>query len=166
MKRHKRDIILQRKIMDEKIEPLMGLRTLFLRPRDGWLKSVRQSLGLSAENLAKRLNVSTASVLKSENREVGGKVTLEKIKELADAMECEFVYAIIPKAPRTSFQEIIDNLSLVAAQKIVNRVSHTMALEDQKTESKAKEQEILEFAENLKNSTSKIIWTALEKKAK
>lgn len=66
-------------------------------PRQGWLKAIRESLGISTRQLGSLLGIDNAGVLRLEARELQGKATLEAIERAAQAMECRLVYAIIPK---------------------------------------------------------------------
>ena len=38
-----------------------------------------------------------AAIAQAERGEAKGKVTIETLKRMAEAMECEFVYAFVPK---------------------------------------------------------------------
>ena len=68
-----------------------------MRIRTGWIRYIRTAFGMSLETLAKRSELSVSTLSQTENREKHGKVTLETLKKMAAAMDCEFVYAIIPR---------------------------------------------------------------------
>ena len=62
-----------------------------------WLQSAREALLISTNQVSQRLGISTSSYCKFEKNEASGKISLEKMAEIAEAMDCEFVYAIRPK---------------------------------------------------------------------
>ena len=66
-------------------------------PKEGWLRTVRTALGMSGTQLAKKLGVTKARVSKAETDEPHGSVTLKTMQTMAEAMDCKFVYAIVPK---------------------------------------------------------------------
>ena len=53
--------------------------------------------GLRGLDLAKRLSVSPARVCMMESDEAKGAVTLKMMQKAARALDCEFVYALVPK---------------------------------------------------------------------
>lgn len=75
-----------------------------LRGVDGWLRTGRRVEGLSAAQVAERLGVRKREILRLEVAERAGKITVSRLRQLAAAMGCEVVYAIVPK--ETTFEEI------------------------------------------------------------
>ncbi len=67
-------------------------------PEKGWISTVRQALGMSAEYVAKRKGVSRNAVYQAERSELDGGVSLKQMHQLAAAMGGRFVYAIVPDA--------------------------------------------------------------------
>ena len=66
-------------------------------PKEGWLRTVRKALGMSVTQLAKKAGVTKARISKVELDEPRGGVTLKTMMTMAEAMDCKFVFAIIPK---------------------------------------------------------------------
>jgi predicted DNA-binding mobile mystery protein A len=102
------------------------------RPADGWIASVRQALGLTLEDVGKRLHASRQSVQQLEKAEAKDRITLEALRRTAEAMGCELVYALVPK--NGSFTELAEQPTRDRATRDVKSVMHTMMLEDQKPE--------------------------------
>ena len=73
---------------------------------EGWLRMIRKSLFLSTTTVAKRMGVSSSAYSRLERAEVGGQITLKKMREMADAMECEVIYVIRPKK-RMPFSKMV-----------------------------------------------------------
>jgi len=67
------------------------------RPAEGWVRTMRKALGMSGAQLAQRLNVSRNRVSVLERREVGGDITINQLKDMADKLGCELTYALVPK---------------------------------------------------------------------
>lgn len=102
-------------------------RTLdFEVPRQGWVKVIREALGLTTTQLAKKLGVKQPRVFKIEKEE--SSLSLNSLQEVADALDCKLVYALVPK---TSLEEMAYNQAHKKAMKIMLEVTHNMALENQ-----------------------------------
>ena len=122
-------------------------------PRGGWLRTVREALGMSLRQLAKRAGLSKTTVASIERNEAKGSVRLESLVRLADAMDCEFVYAVIP---RTSLEEILNRHTTLAAARMVQRVSDSMELEAQGTSEEERTRLVREIANRLKDHPAEV----------
>lgn len=97
-------------------------------PPEGWICTVRNALGMSAAALARRLGKTRALVSNTEKAEPEGGVTLRTMQSMAKAMNCRFVYAIVPN---DSVESILKTRAYEKARKIVEAGSKHMALEQQ-----------------------------------
>jgi len=111
---------------------LSKARDLPPRPSGGWLGSVREALGLSLAEIGRRLRVPRQNVQRFERSEAADRVTLGTLRRFADAMGCDLIYVLVPKSG--SFSELAERPIRESAARDVQRVIHTMALEDQKPE--------------------------------
>jgi len=68
-----------------------------LKPSIGWARSIRESLGMSAEQLARRLGVSRATIVTLERSEARGRITLASLEKLSRGLGCRVVYALVPE---------------------------------------------------------------------
>ncbi|QCP53017.1 mobile mystery protein A [Trinickia violacea] len=98
-------------------------------PPRGWLKAIRESLGLTERQQAERLGITGSTLHKSESAEAEDRITLGQLRKLADGLDCELVYALVPRKPLT--QVVEDRARSIALQE-VSGVAHTMSLEDQR----------------------------------
>ena len=114
---------------------LKSIRAAFrdAKVKPGWIRYMRQSLSMTLKKLAERSGVSTATVAQAERSEVVGKITIRTLKEMAKAMECEFVYAFIPKV---GIDEILKKEAIKKAKQILSTADTHMTLEDQRVEQK------------------------------
>ena len=98
------------------------------RPRGGWIRAIRGGLGMSQEVLAARLRIATPSLAKLEKNELSETISIGKLAEVARAMDCQLVYALVPN---TSLDQVIQEQAERVAAKTLGYVATTMDLEDQ-----------------------------------
>lgn len=97
-------------------------------PRGGWVRAIREALGMSAAQLAARLNVTRQTIRDLEQSEATGKITVDSLNKLASAMGCRVIYALVPEKPLDEMQR--ERASKIA-DSLVKPVSHSMKLEAQ-----------------------------------
>jgi predicted DNA-binding mobile mystery protein A len=115
-----------RSIVEGAAASVAGLKT----PPEGWLRTVRNALGMSGAEVASKMGVTRGRVTQAEHAELTGGVTLKSMRATAEAMGCRFVYAIIPASGR--IEDIITAQARKKAMAIVGTASKHMALENQK----------------------------------
>ena len=130
-----------------------------LRPPEGWLKTVKKALGMTGPQLAERLGVSKWQVSKTEKGELAGSVKLETMQKMAEAMDCKFVYAVIPK---NDVEQVIQEQARKKARKRVNEASTQMALEAQSLDKQRFESEIERIASELMDKMPSDFWSRNE----
>jgi predicted DNA-binding mobile mystery protein A len=111
---------------------------------------------MNTSQLAKRLNVSQPNIAQLEQAEVNDTVTLASLRRVAHAMDCELIYAIVPK---TSLEEIIEQQAYKIAVDQLKRTSHTMQLEQQGVTKKQQKELLKELVLTLIQGKPKKIWT-------
>jgi predicted DNA-binding mobile mystery protein A len=116
-----------RRILDEKYAA-GTVEAVRVRPRSGWIKAVRTGLGMSQSVLAQRLGVSRTAVTQLERAERDGGVTLSKLSEVAAALNCTLVYALVPN---TSLEQTVQTQVARVVDRQLGYVNATMTLEDQ-----------------------------------
>lgn len=135
-----------------KWQPLQAARA----PSQGWVATIRRALGMSSAQLAARMSISRQSLEALEAREVAGTATFEALRRAADALECDLVYALVPR------QESLD--AAVAAQarrvavRLVQRAGHTMALEEQHVPARETEDQIAVVTRRLLAEWPRDLW--------
>jgi predicted DNA-binding mobile mystery protein A len=100
-----------------------------LPPPKGWIRAIRQALGVSSGELARRLETSRQLPLQLEKGEAENRITLRSLRAVANALDCDLVYALVPRA--ASMRELIETRARAEAKKHVLEVEHSMALENQ-----------------------------------
>ena len=119
---------LRLKQLDRVLKPFRTARKI-PRPPNGWIRSIRQALGVSSGELARRLGTSRQLPLQLEKGEAEDRITLKSLRAVANALDCDLVYALVPRAG--SMQKSIENRARAEAKDRVLGVEHSMALEDQ-----------------------------------
>lgn len=100
----------------------------FSKPPKGWLRAVRDALGLTTRQLAERMKKSQPSITALEKNEVTEAITLKSLREAAEALDCQLVYAIVPNG---SLEAIARKQARKVAEARLRRIDHTMSLEAQ-----------------------------------
>jgi predicted DNA-binding mobile mystery protein A len=116
------------KQLDRALESLVTAR-LVPRPQKGWIRAIREAIGVSAGELGRTLGSSRQLPLQFEKAEARESITLKSLRSVANALDCDVVYALVPRAG--SVQKLMENRARNQAGKNVARVEHSMALEDQ-----------------------------------
>jgi predicted DNA-binding mobile mystery protein A len=101
------------------------------RPQRGWLRAVREALGITIREVACTMRKTPQTVAAFEKSEAADRITLQTLRRYAEALNCELVYAIVPK--NGSLQQLAEARARLEAERDVRAVEHTMALEDQAT---------------------------------
>jgi len=96
------------------------------RPRIGWIATIRQALGMSKTQLAKRIDIARQSLDDLESNEVRETITLASLRNAADALGCDLQYALVPKKP---FEKMITEQALKKASNKLRRVNQSQVLE-------------------------------------
>jgi predicted DNA-binding mobile mystery protein A len=125
-------------------------------PSTGWIKATRLALGMSQEQLGKKLQITRQSVQELEKREKEGTITLKTLKEVANVLDIQLVYGFIPN--QGSLEALIEKKANELATRIVMRTSNTMKLEDQQNSDKRIQKAIKERTRMLINEMPKILW--------
>jgi len=122
--------IRSRELLDSHFDEWQQLRAL-ARPPRGWVRAVREALGMSAAALAARLGTTAGAVTRLEQSEAAYRVRLDTLRRAADALGCDLVYLLVPRRPLTA---VVRDRARELAQGQVAAVEHTMRLENQATE--------------------------------
>jgi predicted DNA-binding mobile mystery protein A len=125
------------------------------KPQAGWIRAIREGLRMNRRQLGERLSLSTSRIQRIEADENSGSVTLRTMQQTAAAMDCVFVYAILP---RTSLEENIENQALLKAAQQLGTVNQTMVLEDQAISSSENNAMMKRLAERLTQEQASKLW--------
>lgn len=124
-------------------------------PAKGWVRALRDGLGMSRRQLADRLGLSTSRIQRLEEDEVSGAVTIKTLRKTAEAMDCVLVYAIIP---RESLEAIIKKQANKKAIQYLQDSSHSMKLEDQEISNKANQEMLETITNKIMSKSTRTLW--------
>lgn len=141
--------IMQIRALDKKTADLKACQNVIPRGQS-WIKTVREAIGMTAIQLAKRLGVTQPRIAKMESNEENLK--LSTMKKVAVALNCEFVYYFKPK---TSFQDFVKDQAQMKAKEILKNVNLNMALENQDI---SLEETTEDIVNDFINNKTKLIW--------
>lgn len=141
--------------IDKKIAYFIGAKNQAL-PGEGWIHSIRTALGMSLKQLGNRLKLTPQGIKDIERREKEGSLTMQRLREVAAALDMQLVYGLVPK--EETLDKMIEKRARELAREIVLKTSHTMHLENQGLEEKAIKEAIDSRAEKIKNEMPKDLW--------
>jgi predicted DNA-binding mobile mystery protein A len=118
--------------LDERFKA-MGPSVRQSQPVRGWIRAIREALGMTAEQLAKRLGVKQPSIVDLEQSEAKGTIELATLRRVAEALDCTLVYVLVPNKP---LEQTVRDRARLFARRRSEPIEHSMALEDQKVQSK------------------------------
>ncbi|MCP4241708.1 MAG: mobile mystery protein A [bacterium] len=125
-------------------------------PQRGWVHTMRTSLGLTVRQLALRMSRSPSTVSQLEAAESSGAVTLARLRAAADALDCELVYALVPRAG--SIEATLDRRAELTALRLMEQAGTHMRLEDQEVEVSRAKARLAELAAELRRLESRLLW--------
>ncbi len=129
-----------RQQLDKRLNSLRN-SDAFRRPSRGWIKAIREALGMTTAQLAKRIGVVQSRAVAIEQAEAKGAITLNSLEKAANALDCRLVYALVPRKP---LEERVAERAEHLAKTRLKSTSHSMILEAQRVEA-ADEQEQLKY---------------------
>ncbi|MFA7404607.1 MAG: mobile mystery protein A [Pelobacteraceae bacterium] len=148
----------QRQIARQQLDKTLsqfGFATGIQQPVKGWIRAVREVLGMSGTQLAQRLRVSQPRIPKLEQDELSGAVSLKTMRQAAEALDCVFVYALVP---RTSLEDTVRTQARKVAVERMQRVAHSMLLESQSLGVEEQRTSIDAAVDELARETPRGLW--------
>jgi predicted DNA-binding mobile mystery protein A len=118
-----------RERLDERLGLLKPIERFRAAPK-GWIRAIRDALGMSGVQFARRLGVQPPSVAALEASEESGAIQLKTLRRAAEALDCTLVYALVPN---NSLEGAVRARASKIALRDLGRVAHTMKLEAQET---------------------------------
>jgi predicted DNA-binding mobile mystery protein A len=125
-------------------------------PPTGWIKAIRNAIGMSMLQLGNRLSITKQSVQDMESREKDGSISIKALREAARALDMQLVYGFVPNDG--SLEALIDRKAKELATQIVMRTNNSMKLEDQENSKQRIEKAIQERAFAIKTEMPKTLW--------
>lgn len=151
--RNKKKLLIEQ--LDQKLNPFQKTE-LVLVPEKGWINTIRTTLNMTMDQLGTKLNITRQGVKRIEDSEAKGTLTINSLKEVAQALELKFVYGFVPK--ESSIDNLINSKAENLARKIVLRTNQNMKLEDQGISDDKINDSITDLANEIKREMRKSLW--------
>lgn len=145
---------LARKQLERRLAPLRKAPE-FARPARGWVKAIREALGMTAAQLGGRIGVSQSRIARIERDEAEDAVTLATLRRVAEGMDCTLVYALVPNEP---LDEMLKARARAQADAQLKRTHHSMRLENQALDRGDLEQERERLARQILAGDPRRLW--------
>ncbi len=140
---------------DKKLVLFQPLKTVVI-PNKGWVNTMRTALKMSLRQLGNRMNFSAQNIKQIEEREVNGTISINSLREVANAMDMQLVYGFVSK--HESLEQMIEKRAKELATEIVMRTNNTMTLEDQQNSKERIEKAIAQKTNEIKSEMPKYLW--------
>ena len=137
--------------LDERFKEF-GAVSRYTAPVRGWAKAVREALGMTTAQLAKRLGVKQPSVVAIEQSEAKGTVELATLRRVAEALDCTLVYAFVPNKP---LEAMVRDRARLFSRWRRGPVEHSMLLEGQAVKGKDSDKRLDEI---MRESNPRLFW--------
>ena len=124
-------------------------------PKKGWIRTIRNALGMTSSALANRLNCSRSNIIKMEQREKKGTISLETLEKVAQAMNYKLVYCLVPIQP---LEKQLEDQARLLAKKRILLINHSMKLEQQGLTSKQLKKQEDDLVQELLQGDPKYLW--------
>ena len=135
----------------QRFRPLLDVAA----PSKGWIRAIRDALGMTARQLSERLGVTQQSVARIEKEEMAGAVTIKTMRRIADSLDCIFVYGLVP---RTSLEDTIGHQAKEVASRRLLKASQTISLENQSLSREENEKVISDMVDELIRTVPSNLW--------
>lgn len=112
--------------IDKQLAQLKALN--LARPQSGWIRAIRTALRMTQAELAALLQINQKSLHALEISEAQKKIRLESLEKVAEALDCDLIYALVP---RNSLEGHYRNRARALTIAQLKSIEETMALEDQ-----------------------------------
>ncbi|KAF0117548.1 MAG: DNA-binding protein [Hyphomonadaceae bacterium] len=144
-----------RRQLDKRLGQLPSL-SHFARPPKGWIKAIREALGMTMAQLANRLGVSQPRISVLERAEASGSITMETLERAANALDCNLAYILIPR--RGGLNDLVEQQAIKAALQKIKSTKHSMALEKQSVDQDDEQEQLIRTAKSLAEKSDSSIW--------
>lgn len=113
--------------LDKRLNELRPLAEV-ARPSRGWIRAIRNALGMTTAQLGNRMNVRQPRIVELEKAEISGNITMQSLERAAEALGCRVIYTLVPHKPLT---ETLQERALQVASHQLSSVEQSMRLEAQ-----------------------------------
>ena len=143
-----------RRQLDKRLSLLQNTE-LLARPPRGWLKAIREALGMTTAQLGKRLGVVQSRAVAIEQAEAKGTITLNSLEKAAHALDCRLVYALVPRNP---LNDLVTERAKSLSKQRLESTRHSMALEAQSVDAADEQEQLKRMVQRLLDKAGSELW--------
>lgn len=123
-----------------------NLEYLAARPTKGWIRAIRDALGMTSRQLSQRMGIAETAVSSLEKSELQDSIQIGTLRRAAEALQCDLIYAIVPKS---TLEDIVQCQAKTLAAHDIAATARTMSLEGQQLPDDVTQSRIDEYAQQL-----------------
>ncbi len=146
--------ITARRQLDKRLNLLQGSDNL-TRPPRGWIRAIREALGMTTAQLGKRLGVSQPRAVTIEKAEAKGSITLDSLERAAQALDCRLVYTLVPRKP---LEELVKERAKTLARQRLQTTGHSMKLEKQGLDERDEDEQLKKLIDKIIGQGGSRLW--------
>ncbi len=143
-----------REQIDQKIISLKQFASLGM-PQQGWIKTIREALGLSASQLGKKVGIDQSRISRLENSEKSGDLKLSSLQKIAKGLNMKFVYGFVPE---DTLEAMVREQAKRIALKRLETLDPTMRLEKQALSNEEQKKALEDMIEKILIDNPKDFW--------
>ena len=140
--------------LDRKLKPFYEVKNLEV-PERGWVYAIRTALNMTLQQLGHKLKISTQGANDIEKRELLGSISIKSMKEVAKALDMQFVYGFVSN--HHSIDEFIELKAHELAKKMILKNLHSSA-EINELNKEELHQKIEDLTREIKREIPKSLW--------
>lgn len=125
------------------------------RPPKGWVRAVREAVGMTQAQLGRRIGITRQAVALLEESEVDGGTSLGRLQRAADALGCDLQYVLVPRKP---LEQMVADQARYRAQQKLGRVNRSQALEASAMTSASLNRTVTDLARELELNRPSDLW--------
>ncbi|SEQ30210.1 mobile mystery protein A [Neolewinella agarilytica] len=141
--------------LSQKIAPFEELKSSQLPP-SGWVAAIRSALNMTMAQLGRKMGISRQAVSQLEAREAAGSISLQNLREAAEALDMHLVYAIVPKDG--TLENYVEKRARELANEIISSANQQMSLENQMVNEERAAYMVKEIASELVRKVDRKLW--------
>ncbi|WP_372767390.1 helix-turn-helix domain-containing protein [Lutibacter sp.] len=150
--RNQKKIVIEQ--LDRKLKPFYEIKNIEV-PERGWVYTIRTALNMTLQQLGHKLKITIQGVKDIEKRELSGSISIKSLKEVAKALDMQFVYGFVSN--HNSIEKFIELKAMELAKKMVLN-SLNAASENKELSEADIQREIEDFASEIKREIPKSLW--------
>lgn len=153
------DTLMRRKISEKQLVRDISRQGELVKeirqPKRGWIRQMRELLGMTIKALAQQCRLDPSTIVRLEQSEQKHSITLNSLEKLADGLNCDVKYILVPREP---IDQYLLRRAEIAARREIAKVTHTMGLEGQQPTEEQVEAQIQDLAAELLHKRSSTLW--------